>query len=292
MNIDLEALRVLEAVVSEGGFARAAAKLNKTQSAVSYQISKLEQRLGKPIFDRSGYRAELTPVGERLLLEGQRLLAQARYMNALVDSFAEGWEPRLELVVDGLLPIPRLLAVLKEIADMGIPTHIQLRVEFLGGVQYRFMRDDAEMMLALDYHPSTSLSASSMAPIEAVLVVSRTHQLASYEGVELIDLQQFVELTVFDSSYGNENMGPQFGGEKVFYLSDFRAKKDALLMGLGYGWMPIEQIREELEQGELVELDYPGGSRYTYTPVLVTRASQPLGRAGQILATKLRESFG
>jgi len=36
MALDLESLRVLSAVVSEGGFSKAAEKLNKTQSAVSY----------------------------------------------------------------------------------------------------------------------------------------------------------------------------------------------------------------------------------------------------------------
>ena len=89
MAVDLESLRVLTAVVKEGSFAKAAEVLNKTQSAVSYQVQKLEQRLGTAVFDRSSYRAELTPVGERILAEGQRLLDQAQYLSTLVEQFSE-----------------------------------------------------------------------------------------------------------------------------------------------------------------------------------------------------------
>lgn len=293
MAVDLESLRVLVAVVEEGGFAKAAEKLNKTQSAVSYQIQKLEQRLGTALFDRSAYRAELTPVGERILLEGQRLLNQAQYVSSLVDQFSEGWEPRLELVVDGMMPSQPLLEVLKEMADLNIPTHVQLRVEYLGGVQQRFEESGAELMLALDHRPDSRFSVNALADAETVLVAEHSHGLAASKEIELETLQQHVELTVHDTSYSQAHGGQQtFGGERVFYLSDFRAKLEALLMGLGYGWMPVGMVKEALEAGQLVELDYLGGSRHHYTPVLVHRVDQPLGRAGQWLINRLLQRFG
>lgn len=293
MAVDLEGLRVLSTVVSEGSFARAALALNKTQSAVSYQVHKLEQQLGTAVFDRSAYRAELTPVGERILVEGQRLLDQAQYVSSLVEQFSEGWEPRLELVVDGMLPSARLLAVLKEMADLNIPTHIQLRVEFLGGVGQRFEQAGAELMLTLVPLSDTRLSVQALADLETVLVVAPEHPLALAKGAELAVLQQHVELTVHDSSYNKAHGGTQtFGGERVFYLSDFRAKKEALMMALGYGWMPLDQVEYELQAGTLVELDYLGGSRHRYTPMLVRRLDQPVGRAGQLLSEKLQQQFG
>ncbi len=42
MRLDLEGLEALDAVVRHGGFARAAERLHKVQSAVSYQVRKLE----------------------------------------------------------------------------------------------------------------------------------------------------------------------------------------------------------------------------------------------------------
>lgn len=292
MAVDLESLRVLSAVVREGSFARAAQALSKTQSAVSYQVQKLEQQLGAAVFDRSAYRAQLTPVGERILVEGQRLLDQAQYVSSLVEQFSAGWEPRLELVVDGMLPSMRLLAVLKEMAELNIPTHIQLRVEFLGGVAQRFDQG-ADLMLTLVPPSDTRLSVQALADIETVLVVAPAHPLAAMRSIELAILQQHVELTVHDSSYSKAHGGTQtFGGERVFYLSDFRAKQEALLMALGYGWMPYDQVAQALVCGELVELDYLGGSRHRYTPMLVHRLDQPPGQAGQLLSDKLQQQFG
>ena len=64
--IDPRPLRALVSVVSEGSFRGAARTLGYTQSAVSHQISILEQRLGSSLFIRPGGRRRviLTPVGE------------------------------------------------------------------------------------------------------------------------------------------------------------------------------------------------------------------------------------
>ena len=290
--VDLESLRVIIAIVDAGSFAGAAKALNKTQSAVSYQVQKLEGRLGAALFDRSAYRAVLTPVGERVVAEGQRLLDHAQYMATLVDQFSQGWEPRLELVVDGMLPSLPLLTALKEMAELNIPTHIQLRVEFLGGVPQRFEQAGAELMLTLVPPSDRGLAVQALRDIETVLVAAPSHALAAMSVVELAQLHQHIELTVHDSSYSKAHGGTQtFGGERVFYLSDFRAKKEALLMGLGYGWMPLVDIEQELAAGLLIELRYVGGARDRYTPMLVHRLDATFGRAGQLLCEKLQCRF-
>lgn len=105
MRIDIDAFNVLKVVVEEGSFAKAAERLHKAQSAVSYQIKKLEQYLGVNLLDRNQYRAELTHEGRVILAEGQRLLAHLGNIEHLASRFSEGWEPRLELVIDGALPM-------------------------------------------------------------------------------------------------------------------------------------------------------------------------------------------
>lgn len=52
MRIDVDAFKVLEVLVEEGSFAKAAERLHKAQSAVSYQVKKLEQHLGVNLFCR------------------------------------------------------------------------------------------------------------------------------------------------------------------------------------------------------------------------------------------------
>ena len=115
MPLDLEALATLEAVVAEGGIARAAQRLHKVPSAVSYQVSKLEQYLETPLLNREGYRVKLTPAGEIILSEGRNLLGRAREVEALAKQFREGWEARLQLIVDReAKPLADILAGLRQ----------------------------------------------------------------------------------------------------------------------------------------------------------------------------------
>jgi DNA-binding transcriptional LysR family regulator len=287
MRVDLNAIQVLEAVIREGSLARAAKKLHRVQSAVSYQLRKLERQLGVSLLDREGYRVSLTPAGEAVLAEGKRVLAHAMSLETLARQLAEGWEARLSVVVDGILPLESVLTALKTLAEAHIPTRIRIKVEFRHGVQYRFERDDADLMLVKEYAPNPQLLAEAFPEILCVLCAASSHPLAGAQSVALDFLREHVELTVQDSSdQGNDRH--LFGGERVFYLSDFSAKKRALLMGVGFGWMPMYLVKDELRKGTLVEVQYTGGSRYRFSPMLVHRADRPLGRTGQHLVTLLR----
>ena len=70
-------LRTFVAIADHGGVARAAARLNMTQSAASRQIGALETELGVLLFDRVGRRVQLTSEGEDLLRRSRRLLEDA-----------------------------------------------------------------------------------------------------------------------------------------------------------------------------------------------------------------------
>ena len=292
MRIDIDAFNVLQVLVEEGSFAKAAERLHKAQSAVSYQVKKLEEHLGVQLFSRDQYRAELTSEGRVILAEGQRLLQHLANIEHLASRFSEGWEPKLELVIDGALPMEPIMTALKRMAEHQIPTKIQLNMEFLGGVQHRFERDNADLMLVKDYRTGPYYHPQPLPAITSVLVTSASHPLAQLNKISLSELQQHVELTIEDSSpnktYRDEL---QFGGDNVFYLSGFIMKKNALLKGLGFGWLPDFLVQEELLSGELVEVDFVGGSRYTFIPQLVSTLERPLGRAGKLFTELILEEF-
>ncbi|MEM8822663.1 MAG: LysR substrate-binding domain-containing protein [Pseudomonadota bacterium] len=75
--MELSDLRVLRAVVREGGVTRAAERLGRVQSAVTSRIQQLEDRLEKKLFIRQGKKMVLTPSGRTLLDYADRLLALA-----------------------------------------------------------------------------------------------------------------------------------------------------------------------------------------------------------------------
>jgi len=72
--IDVDQLRTFIAIAETGSFTRAADVVHKTQSAVSMQMKRLEERLARPIFSRDGRASRLTEDGERLLGYARRIV--------------------------------------------------------------------------------------------------------------------------------------------------------------------------------------------------------------------------
>jgi len=72
--IDVDQLRTFIAIAETGSFTRAAEVVNKTQSAVSMQMKRLEERLDRPIFARDGRASKLTEDGTRLLDYARRIV--------------------------------------------------------------------------------------------------------------------------------------------------------------------------------------------------------------------------
>ncbi|MBA2778472.1 LysR substrate-binding domain-containing protein [Billgrantia kenyensis] len=84
-TIDHELLRTFVAIVDHGGFTRAAQAVNRTQSAVSMQIKRLEEDvIQRPLFERQGRQMHLTSEGTTLLGYARRILAlQGEALNML-----------------------------------------------------------------------------------------------------------------------------------------------------------------------------------------------------------------
>jgi DNA-binding transcriptional LysR family regulator len=74
-SIDTEVLRTFVAIAEKGGFTRAGEAVNRTQSAVSMQMKRLEEDvLQRKLFERDGRQVRLTPEGQVLLGYARRIL--------------------------------------------------------------------------------------------------------------------------------------------------------------------------------------------------------------------------
>jgi DNA-binding transcriptional LysR family regulator len=87
MNVlDLDQLRTFVAIAEMGSFTAAADVVHKTQSAVSMQMRRLEDRVGRPIFTRDGRQSRLTEDGRRLLEYARRMI---RLNDETLSAFAD-----------------------------------------------------------------------------------------------------------------------------------------------------------------------------------------------------------
>jgi DNA-binding transcriptional LysR family regulator len=81
MDFDPTLLRALVAVKEAGGFTRAAQRLHLTQSAVSHQIRRLEEQVGRPLLCRTTRSLTLTEDGNDFLQHAERILASLDALN-------------------------------------------------------------------------------------------------------------------------------------------------------------------------------------------------------------------
>src|SRR6195952_3816736 len=109
--LDPDLLKALVAVADQRSFTRAAAVLNRTQSAVSMQIKRLEDRLGVELFARTTVNVDLSSAGEGLLGYARRILKlNDEAVGRLRDHKVEG-VVRLGVMEDyGSIVVPPLLA--------------------------------------------------------------------------------------------------------------------------------------------------------------------------------------
>lgn len=71
MILSIEFLKTFLVAIEAGSFTQAAAAVHRTQSAVSMQMKRLEEEIGKPLFVRNRKMLALTGADELLLLSGR-----------------------------------------------------------------------------------------------------------------------------------------------------------------------------------------------------------------------------
>lgn len=287
--VTLDQARALDALALHGTFAGAAAALHKRHTAVLYAIKTLEEQTDLALLDRRGYRTRLTPAGESVLLHARKLLAAERELTDACAEIRTGWEPSLALVFDGIFPVAPILDIAFSIAKEGASTRVDVSTEFLDGVERAFVAADADLMIAVIPPASADLRAVRLAPIRARLVAHRDHPLARAKGdLGPEELAAHVLLTVRGS---DPRLHLSTGGIEppiAVRLNDFHAKKEGILAGMGYGWLPEHIARAELKRGVLVPLRWKNASVHVFEPRLYWRAGRPPGRAARIVIDRLK----
>lgn len=126
--LDPDLLKAFLSVAEHRSFTRAATMLNRTQSAVSVQIRRLEERLGTKLFQRTRAGVALTTSGDELVIYAKRLLdLNAEAIDALRARTREA-VVRLGVMDDyGTIVIPPLLARFAK-------NHPEIRVEIETGL--------------------------------------------------------------------------------------------------------------------------------------------------------------
>src|SRR5436309_11945277 len=185
--MDLPSLRIFLAVAEERSFSRAAAKVHRTQPAVSQAVRRLETDLGEELFDRSSKSGTLTDAGRVLQNYGQRLVRLAEETESAMRELRDLRRGRVliganEAAVHTLLP---LVARFRQ-----KHAHISIDVRRVPARQIAVEVQQGSLDFgALTFHPSeTGLLEVTVGSDELVLLVSPQHPLAGRRSVTMEEL--------------------------------------------------------------------------------------------------------
>lgn len=287
LNVTIDQARTLDAFAREGTLQAAAARLHKTHPAVLYALKQLEAQTQLGLFDRSGYRTRLTAAGEAVLVHCRAMLEAERALEATCAVLQSGWEPQVRVVFDAILPLEPFLSWVREVRKAKAPTRVVLSTDSLDGVAARFEAEQARVMVTvLPVAASPSLEVRALPKLKARLVAHRSHPLSKLKRVTRDTLSEHVLLTVRGSDPRLGLATAELDTQSAVHLSDFHAKKDAILAGLGFGWLPDWLCEREVKRGELRALNLGQGAVHSFDPRVVLRPGSA-GKATRALMEQL-----
>jgi DNA-binding transcriptional LysR family regulator len=256
MRLTLDALIVLESIDRKGSFAAAADELHRVRSALTYTVQTLERDLDITLFDRSGHRAKLTPIGKVLLQEGNDLLRSANDLERRIKRLKTGWEEEVFIVVNDIISIPKLYPLIEMYYQECTLTKLHLTAEILSGCWDALASGRADLAIGVsgDAPAGREFGMAKLGHIEFVFAVSPHHPLVTiHEPLKNADIIKYRAIIAGDTSrkLPVRSVGV-FSGQENLIVSSIHAKIQAQVSGLGVGYLPLHLIQDEIRTKKLI----------------------------------------
>jgi DNA-binding transcriptional LysR family regulator len=265
-----DALAMIDTIARTGSFAAAARELGKVPSALTYSVRQLEETLDVLLFDRRSRQAKFTAAGEELLNEGRRLLAETAAVANRVRRVASGWETQLSVAVDDVISRRTVFELCEAfyaldpqgkagggtLGNGGPGTRLKLRTEVLAGTWEALVSGQADLAIGVGLHsPPPGVAVEPLGELSFVFAVSPQHPLATAkEPIDDVELLRYRAVAVADTA---QRMSPLtvnlLPGQDVLTVSSMAAKLEALLRGMGCGYIPEPMVRVNLRDGTLLQ---------------------------------------
>src|SRR5256714_14023503 len=260
--MDIAALKPSLAVAQGRSFSRAAAKVHRTQPAVSQAVRRLEVDFGEQLFDRSSKTGALTDAGKVLKNYGDRLVRLAEEAESAMRELRDLRRGRVliganEAAVHTLLPvIGRFRGSYPDIAiDVRRVPARQIAVELQqGSLDFG----------ALTFHPAEEgLLEIPVGSDELVLLVSPTHELAKRRQVSMAEVGAHPVVAHNDPSPARERVLRLFEEHQiplnmVIALPSLDGIKRAVELDLGVALLPRRCAVTEIASKRLVAVPVYG----------------------------------
>ncbi|KPP93613.1 MAG: transcriptional regulator for metE and metH MetR [Rhodobacteraceae bacterium HLUCCA08] len=228
MHIEFRHLRTIKAIHDTGGLARAAERLNITQSALSHQVKGIEDQAGVELFVRRSKPLKLSAAGLRLLAAAERILPEVAALEAEFDGLISGKAGRLHIAIECHACYQWLFPVLEQFRRAWPDVDIDIRPSFAFDALAALQREEVDFVISSDPVTLPGVRFVPLFDYEPVFVVASANPLSEKDFIEPED----------------------FAGQTLITYPVDRAKLDVFTELLG----PAGVEPRELRQAELTEM--------------------------------------
>jgi DNA-binding transcriptional LysR family regulator len=286
----------LQAVVDEGSFQKAASKLHRSQSSVSYAVQTLQEGLGIKLLEVQGRKAQLTEAGEALLRRSRSLTSMAQDIEQYAINLKQGWEAEVHLSFEAIYPFTDLMQIMAKFESHSRGTRVQLHETVLSGSSEVIIQKKVDVAIT-PLIPQGFLG-HELGSMQLILVAHPLHPLVEtgsqaehkIEGkVEEDELVQHLQIVIRDSGTGERTKGGWLKAEKRWTVGHFATAVALLKGGTGFAWIPRNLIEEELKQGVLTPINLVHRASFELPFHLVVPNPTSLGPAAQLLVKIIQQ---
>ncbi len=187
MHLELRHLRSIRAIHEAGGLARAAERLNLTQSALSHQIRALEEQAGLDLFLRRTRPLRLSPAGEKLLRLAERVLPEVEAVQQDFAAMRDGKAGRLHIAIECHACFDWLFPVLELFRRAWPDIDVDIRPGLAFDAMDALEREEIDLVITSDPDDRPGLEYAPLFDYAPVFVAARGHPLADKPFVEAAD---------------------------------------------------------------------------------------------------------
>ena len=258
-NVTINQLRAFVAVCDQGSFSGAARKLSRAQSAISHAVKALESAFDVELFERNTRKAQLSAAGRSLLPDARAVISRIEEMKNRAGAIARAGVPQVSVAVDAYFPRARLVDCLRTVQAEFPTAAINLRITTMQGGERLVLEKVCALAITIENVPEVNPDAierSWLCETGMVTACAPSHPLASVPGpIPMDEFGLHIQFVVTDNQPGAEKTQQGVAGKRQWLVNDLGAKRDLLKAGLGWGHMPRHLVAEDLESGQLVELE-------------------------------------
>nr|WP_319534139.1 LysR family transcriptional regulator [uncultured Vibrio sp.] len=252
--ITLEALHILDAIDRRGSFAAAANELDRAPSSLSYQIQKLEQDLDIIIFDRSGHKAHFTEAGKLILERGRDILKASEKLVNDATVLANGWELDITVAFDGIIPVSNFFPMVDALSEVS-STRVRLQEEILAGSWESLNTGRSDLLIcpSLDTLPQ-EVKSEKIGKMTMLWVAAASHYVHKRSGGDFDEAarEKYRIIAIADTAREQPALSMNIIQKQPrLTVTNFTAKVDALIAGLGIGTLPSQIALPLIDSGEL-----------------------------------------